>query len=874
MNTPQVAKDALTNQKKHLLCDFQSHRKINYIIKKHSQFIDTLLLSRWCELGLNKLNIALIAVGGYGREELHPYSDIDLLLLTDDNISPKIEELLSKFITYLWDIGLEIGHSVRNLAQTIEQAKGDISIATNLLEARLIQGSEQLFNLLYRSVRQADFWPSYRFFIGKRDEQKKRHKKANPFDLEPNIKSCPGGLRDIQTLAWVTMRHFNVSRLEQLVEYGFLASDEFNELVKCQHYLWRLRFALHTIAGRDENRLLFELQPKVAELMGYQNNTQLAVEQMMRDYYRTVRQVMELNQMLLQLFKRAVLTHNQLFPKANNDIDKVSCANHKKILEIQPINENFQRRGRFIEALNDDLFDDPAQLLNLFLVIINNSNIKSIYAPTLRSLRRSRQALCSPLMIHSQCREIFMEILRHSRSILAFSLMHKHGILSAYLPAWQAIEGQMQFDLFHAYTVDEHTHRLLLYIEQFSNQQHLQEFPLSSQLFLQLPKKGLLILAALFHDIGKGRGGNHSILGAEDALAFCKQHNLNDHDGRLVAWLVKHHLLMSITAQRRDISDPDVIANFADIVSDSNHLNYLYCLTVADICATNNQTWNGWKGSLMRELYFSTQRMLSQGKEKPIDIRARVREHQAKAKKELYGRGFKTKEIDSLWSRFKPNYFLRHMPNQLAWHAEAILRQRNQEPLVVLSKHSTRGGTELFIYSIDNPKLFAIVMAVLDNKNINVHDAMIMSSKDNYALNSFIILERNGTNVSQPARIQSIRKELEKAISLGDIKSIKFRATPRKIKPFNIPTQVSFIASNRQDSSMMELITLDTPGLLAKVGDVLYRCQIQLVAAKITTIGERAEDFFMLQSFDGSPLNEEQQHDLTHNLVVALSSSF
>ena len=875
MNKTQVAKDALIEHKQHLLSDFKANQSIKTLLSEQSRFIDELLLSAWRHMGLNQFNIALVAVGGYGRAELHPYSDVDLLFLVDDNLSKHAEQLLGDYIAYLWDIGLEIGHSVRTIHQTTDQAKLDITIATNLLEARLITGDKTLFKTLYHSVRTSDFWSSYPFFIAKRDEQKLRHKKFNAFDLEPNVKSCPGGLRDIQTIGWVTMRHFNASRLEQLVSYGFLEQDELKELLKCQCFLWRLRFALHTISGRDENRLLFELQPQVAKLMGYQDGTQLAVEQMMKDYYRTVRRVLELNQMLLQLFKRAVLDHNELQIGLSNDQLTPATHKHKKILTTHSIDDFFQRRGRFIETLNGKIFNDPAQILNLFLVAINDSNITSIYAPTLRSLRRVRRALTQPLMLNEQCREIFMQILRHPRSIRAFSLMHKHGILSAYLPAWQAIEGQMQFDLFHAYTVDEHTHRLLLNIEQFASQDHQQEFPLSSKLFKELPKKGLLVLGAIFHDIAKGRGGDHSTLGAEDALAFCKLHKMNDHDGRLVAWLVKHHLLMSITAQRRDISDPDVIANFANIVSDSSHLNYLYCLTVADICATNNQIWNSWKGSLMRELYFSTQRMLSQGKEKPIDIRARVREHQGKARKELQRKGITDKALDELWLTFHADYFLKHMPNQIVWHAEAILKQRNKdEPLVLLSKHTTRGGTELFIYCPDSPKLFAIVMAMLDNKNVNVHDAMIMSSKDSYAIDTFIILEQNGKHVTHPARIQSIRKSLEKAITVDDIQSLKFRAAPRKIKPFKVATQVNFIPSNRHDTSMMELISLDTPGLLAKIGDVLYRCQIILVAAKITTIGERAEDFFMLQILEGAPLDEQQQMQLKENLIQRLSNSF
>lgn len=852
MNTALTAKTALKQQNQALLERFSAGESVTALVSQRCRFVDELLIDQWQRQQLEQHTIALIAVGGYGRGELHPQSDVDLLFLIDDELSREGEILLGSYIAFLWDAGLEVGHSVRNLKETLTLGRNDITIATNLLEARLLCGPQTLFNALYDGIREADFWPASEFFVAKRDEQFARHARASAFDLEPNIKSCPGGLRDIQTITWVAMRYFDASCAEELLIHGFLEKNELEELLECQEYLWRLRFALHFISGRDENRLLFDLQRQVAELLGYKDETQLAVEQMMKRYYRTVRRVMELNQMLLQLFKRATLGHT-------------------KALEIQKIDDNYQRRGIFIELLNPALFDDAAELMGLFLQVARNSNVKAIYAPTLRSLRRARRAQTQALMENERCRAVFLQILRHPRGITSLSLMHSHGMLSAYLPAWRNIEGQMQFDLFHAYTVDEHTHRLLLNIDRFSQAEQKEEFPLGSVLINQLPKKGLLVLAAIFHDIGKGRGGDHSKLGAVDAQAFCDLHGLNKHDGRLVSWLVENHLVMSVTAQRRDISDPDVVAEFADKVRDAVHLSYLYCLTVADICATNEKTWNNWKGSLLRDLYFSTQRVLARGKEKPVDIRARVREHQAKAKKELLRRGIKEKSLDLLWQRFKADYFLRHQPNQVAWHAEAILKHKHNEPLVLISKHTTRGGTELFVYSPDKPKLFATVMAVLDNKNINVHDASIMNSKDGYALDSFVILEQDGSPVSQISRIHGLKKAVVKALGSDTAKLPKFKKLPRQMKPFRVRTQVSFLPTRKQGTSMMELIALDSPGLLAKVGDIFYRCQVSLLGAKITTIGERAEDFFMLQTTDGKQLDQAQQDELSAALIQALS---
>ncbi|MCL1143332.1 bifunctional uridylyltransferase/uridylyl-removing protein GlnD [Shewanella gaetbuli] len=856
MNTALAAKTTLLELNQRLVEQYEAKHPIADIVKQRSAFIDDLLQQAWKRFQLCEHPMALVAVGGYGRGELLPFSDIDLLILTQQNeVCDTTKARLSDLITYLWDSGLEIGHSVRTVSETLIQGQADITIATNLIEARFLCGQNALFDDLYQQIRQEDFWPSAEFYNAKKDEQTQRHSKASAFDLEPNIKTCPGGLRDIQTIAWVAMRHFNAANLTELVEHEFLEPSELEELIECQNYLWEIRFALHTIANRNENRLLFDLQRQVASLLGYEDATQLAVEQMMKRYYRTVRRVMELNQMLLQLFKRATL-------------------GHIKALAIQPINEHYQRRGHYIEVLDDNLFSSqPEEILRLFLHAIKNSNIQNIYAPTLRLLRKARRSLKGPLQDNPACRKVFLEILKHPRGIVAFSMMHKHGILSSYLPAWRKIEGQMQFDLFHAYTVDEHTHRLLLNIERFSQAEQKDEFPLGAVLINQLPKKGLLVLGAIFHDIAKGRGGDHSKLGATDAIEFCKLHGLNDHDGRLVAWLVENHLVMSVTAQRRDISDPEVVATFADKVHDTVHLSYLYCLTVADICATNEKTWNNWKGSLLRDLYFSTQRVLARGKEKPVDEQARVEEIQAKAQKELIRRGIKPKDMQALWARFKPEYFLRHQPNQVAWHSEAIIKHNSNEPLVLISKHTTRGGTELFIYSQDRPKLFATVMTVLDNKNINVHDANIMTSIDNYALDTFVILEQDGEPIVQLSRIQSVRKAIEKALATENPKLPKFRKLARIMKPFNVPTQVSFLPSIRQGTSMMELIALDTPGLLAKVGDIFYRCEITLLAAKITTIGERAEDFFILQTHDGLALNEAQKQHLANALNIALTQS-
>ncbi|GAA4878214.1 [protein-PII] uridylyltransferase [Ferrimonas pelagia] len=833
------------------LSQFQQGEAIGVLLGARAAQIDGLLQYVWQQGGLDGHPVALIAVGGYGRGELHPRSDIDLLVLTEPELSAELEQRLGDLLILLWDSKLEIGHSVRSVAQTIELARDDITIATNLLESRVLCGDPHLYHQLQHAVQAADFWPSAEFFKAKFEEQQARHKRSTPFDLEPNLKSCPGGLRDVQTITWVALRHFKVGCLAELVSHDYLTPEELEELGTCRDFLWRLRFALHSVAGRAEDRLLFDHQRDVAGLMGYSDETQLAVEQLMKRYYRTVRAVRELNQMLLLLFKQATLGQSAM-PGA------------------QPLTTHFSQRGRFIEARSNDVFERPEHILALFLDATASAQIDTISASTLRLLRAARRQLKAPLSERPECRQLFMAILKHPDGFKALSLMHRHGILGAYLKPWQQITGQMQFDLFHAYTVDEHTHRLLQFIDRFSNPEHKTIFPLGSVLIDQLPKKGLLVLAAIFHDIGKGRGGDHSEIGAVDALHFCQQHGMNEHDGRLVAWLVEHHLLMSVTAQRRDITDPEVIEKFANKVKDHTQLAYLYCLTVADICATNDTLWNNWKGSLLRELYHATRERLLNGMAVPVDSRARIREHQAKARNQLVRQGMDNDALDRLWQRFSADYFLRFSPAQIQWHAEHLLSQPDEPHQVQLSVHMTRGGTELFVYTPDSQGLFTRVMAVLDGKQLSVHDAQIFTTRDGFALDSFVILEHDGTPVQNPSRIASIRKSLLQALRRNDSQVRPLRALPRRLRSFSVPTKVKFLSSHRKNSSMMELVTLDRAGILAQIGQVFEQCGVVIKAAKITTVGEKAEDFFLLATQEDQALDQAQQESLRTALKHAL----
>ncbi|WP_448564423.1 [protein-PII] uridylyltransferase [Thalassotalea ganghwensis] len=825
-----------------------SHDYITNIVAARAQFVDSLLNKLWSQHHLDEYQIALLAVGGYGRGELHPHSDIDILLLTQEHLEDDLQEKIATFITDLWDVKLDVGHSVRSISECIKRAESDITIATNLMEMRLICGNQALAEHLQPLLNEQDFWPSQRFFIAKRDEQQKRHEQYHgaAYTLEPNLKANPGGLRDIQTIGWVAKRHFLADSLAELVEHRYLTHDEYFELLECQDYLWRMRCALHFIAGRSENRLLFDYQADVATLMGFGDQGKHAIERMMKRFFRIIGRVAELNKMFLQHFEFAILKNN---------------VTDKQIV----VNQDFVIVDGLIKAVNKRVFMRSTKIMEMFLIIAERDEIKDLHPDTLRLLRNARRRLVSGMLDYANCRRIFIEIMRHPRGLgLTFSLMHQHSILGAYLPEWRSIVGQMQFDLFHAYSVDEHSYRLIKNLYRFSQPKYDDEFPLCSKIVQRIRKPEVLYIAGIFHDIAKGRGGDHAKLGAVDALEFSKIHQLNDHDGRMIAWLVRHHLLMSITAQRRDISDPEVIKTFASIVRDEAHLDYLYCLTVADMRATNESLWNSWKANLLQELYFSTKRAFRRGLEKPVDLRAKIRENQSIAR-ELLGNELAIDDLNNLWRGFKADYFLRYSPEQIVWHSKHILHHDKTKPMVLISPKPYRGGTEVFVYTKDNPKIFATIVTLLGAKGLSIHDAKIITSKDKYTANTFVILDQRGQAITDSYRALDIAQSLTHALASQIITSA-VPTTPKRLKQFTIKTQVSFIESSSRNRTLLEIVALDSPGLLARLAKVFLACHINIHSAKITTFGEKAEDMFTVSTADNHALTLDEQAILSQKL--------
>ncbi|WP_254276552.1 [protein-PII] uridylyltransferase [Halomonas sp. 3H] len=844
---------------------FRAGADIRDLVHGRAWCLDRLLTVAWEQHEWPDNGVALLAVGGYGRGELHPHSDVDLLLLLEGDDDEPYREALTAFITFLWDIGLEIGHSVRSLADCEREAAADVTVITNLLESRTIAGPERLREAMQARLATDRLWPADRFFEAKWQEQISRHHRHNnsEYHLEPNIKSSPGGLRDIQMIGWVAKRHFGSERYEDLVATGFMNDPELRILSQGQAFLWQVRYALHMLTGRAEDRLLFDHQRTIAELFGFRDTPErLAVEQFMKRYYRHVTALAGLNDMLLQHFDEAILHAGEA-------------------LETVPINDRFEIKGGYIQARSRSVFRDrPAALLELFLLMAEHPEIEGVRADTIRLIRDHRHLIDDLYRDDVRHQSLFMALLRSGGNVARqLRRMNRYGVLGKYLPEFGRAVGLMQHDLFHIYTVDAHTLRLLKFIHGFRKPEARDEFPVAANLIHQLPKLELLWIAGLYHDIGKGRGGDHSTIGARDVEGFAERHGLSPRDTRLVSWLVEHHLTMSMIAQKRDITDPDVIADFARLVGDETRLDYLYVLTVADINATNPTLWNGWRASLLRQLHGETKRALRRGLENPLERDDWVQETRGEALSLLAAVGADMARVERLWESLGEEYFLQYAPSEIAWQTQGILAHGDSQlPLILISapaEDMAEGGTKVFIHTRSVDDLFAATAAALDQLGLSIHDARIATSSNDWTLNTFIVLDDQGQAIRDPARLEEIHAHLvEELDDPDDYPQIVTRHTPRQLRHFKVPTEVIIEQDPANERTLLELIAPDRPGLLARVGRIFMEQDIALSAAKIATLGEKVEDVFFITDKAGRPLTDpDRQARLRERLVEVLDVS-
>jgi len=837
---------------------FLAEEPVETLVHARAALVDAVLREAWrTHAGTIESGWALVAVGGYGRGELHPCSDIDLLLLVPAPLDDLGRARVERFVAFLWDIGLEVGHSVRTVEECAQESAADVSVMTTLLESRLLAGNADLLARMNEALSPEHVWPVREFYEAKVREQTERHLKAHDtaYNLEPNVKTGPGGLRDIQTIAWVAKRHFGSGSLDSLVTHGFLSPAELRQLKQAQAFLWKVRFGLHVLTGRREDRLLFDHQIKLAQTFGYEDASYtLAVEQFMQRYYRTVKDVSLLNELLLQLFREAMLTESE---------------------PPRPLNARFQVRNGALEAVSDDVFiRHPSALLELFLLLQQNPDIKGVRASTMRAVARSLWLIDEEFRQNPRHHRLFLEILRAPHGVThELRRMNTYGVLGRYIPAFGRIVGRMQYDLFHAYTVDAHTLAVVRNLRRFALPRFDHELPHASAVMQQLPKQEIAILAALFHDIAKGRGGDHSELGAVDAEAFCLEQGLSRYDARLVAWLVRNHLELSITAQKQDISDPEVINAFARKVGDETHLDYLYVLTCADVRGTNPKLWNSWKASLFQEFYERVKRALRRGLESPIDQDELVRETQAAARRLLADADVDEADIERAWARFSPAYFLRHTSDEVAWHTRLLAeREPNaQEPLVALDPRSVRGTTAVLIFAPARRNGFARTTAVLDQLGLTIVDARITPTGDGFSLDLYHVLEDDGAPITDTDRQAEIERALWRSLhGPDDAQFTVSRRAPRQVRMFNTPTQITISVDERNQRSVLELTAGDRPGLLSDVGKVLMEERIELHTAKIMTVGERAEDVFYVTDYENRPLDDAAAARLRDRLMQAL----
>ncbi len=805
---------------------YSADGRAQHLLRQHRLLIDRTLRSLWAEAGLPG-SLTLAAVGGYGRGELFPYSDVDILVLLPGDPDAALKGKLETLIGSLWDAGLEPGHGVRTVDECLSESAKDITVQTSLLEARWLAGSRSLFAAFTQAMREQ--LNAQVFLQSKRLEQEQRHGKYqdSPYSLEPNLKEAPGGLRDLQAILWISRSAGLGKNWMELAARGLITAIEARQLAGYQKFLSELRVRLHYTAGRREDRLLFDYQTGLAAQFGYADTaSKRASEQLMQRYYRTAKAITQLNTLLLQNI--AVQLHSGG--------------------DSQPeiLNERFQTAHELLEARNPDLFEcEPNAILESFLLLQQHAELKGMSAATLRALWRARMQIDARFRRDPANRALFLQILQQPRGVIhELRRMNQYSILGRYLPAFGKIVGQMQYDLFHAYTVDQHILTVIRNLRRFTMVEFAHEYPQCSRLIAGFERHWLLYVAALFHDIAKGRGGDHSRLGMRDARSFCRAHGLTREDTELVVFLVEHHLTMSSVAQKQDLSDPDVIKAFASAAKTERRLTALYLLTVADVRGTSPKVWNAWKGKLLEDLFLLARRLL-RGDSIGFEQDIQAKQDEALRLLRLYALSDEVK--DKLWSQLDVAYFLRHDAQDIAWQTRTLHYRVDTDRPVVKARLSPIGeGLQVMIYTRDQRDLFARICGYFEQINFSIADARIHTTRHGYALDTFVLLGP-GNNPHYRDMINLIETDLADRLQ---------RETPlhpptrgrvsRQLRHFPITPEVNIRPDEKGASYALSILAGDRPGLLYAIALVLGKYNINLITAKIVTLGERAEDVFLV----------------------------
>ncbi len=816
-----------------------STRGVRATLGALSKLADSTLKALWHRAGFAS-PFALLAVGGYGRGELFPYSDIDVLVLLPDGEAPDTDAALKAriegFIGSCWDTGLEIGSSVRTLAECLHEAANDVTIQTSLLEGRLITGSAGLYAHFQKQFFAA--MDPNAFFVAKTLELRQRHSKFEdtPYALEPNCKESPGGLRDLQVILWVAKAAGYGSDWDELARNGLATDFEVKQIKHNEALLRLIRARLHLIAKRREDRLVFDMQAAVATTFGYTNGPSVVdsskpfqirpSEMLMRHYYWAAKAVTQLNQILLL-----------------NIEERLNPSTH----EPRPINERFSDKAGMIEVVSDDLYQrEPHAILETFLLYQTTAGAKGLSARTLRALYNARNVMDGKFRADPVNRETFRKILmEHDGITHAMRLMNQTSVLGRYLWVFRKIVGQMQHDLFHVYTVDQHILMVLRNVRRFFIVEHAHEYPFCSQLASGWDKPWILYVAALFHDIAKGGGGDHSELGAIEVRRFCREHGFAKEDAKLIAFVVHEHLTMSHTAQKSDLSDPAVIQAFAKRVGNERNLTALYLMTVADIRGTSPKVWNAWKGKLLEDLYRMTLRALG-GRAPDPDAEVEASKREALILLALYAMPFEAHK--KLWDTLDVGYFMRHDAADIAWHARQLSRHVGSGKSIVRARHSPVGeGLQVVVYTPDQPDLFARICGYFDKGGFSILDARIHTANNGYALDTFQIIAPSWSDHYQEL-ISMVESELSRAVTQTTPLPPPSRGrVSRRVKSFPIAPRVTLRPDEKGQRWLLNITASDRVGLLYSVARVLARHQINLQLAKIATLGERVDDTFLIE---------------------------